>query len=119
MMNFKQQLKIVKMWENNKKIIFLNKIAQNIPIGIRMIIAREELSSTEKVEAIQWINEFHHEINKISTANRNIIASDEDINILANYVKMLASKDNRIISAELEFCITDAFEQVNRNLNSI
>lgn len=116
-MTFKQQLQVIMNWSKTEQIALFNQISRNIPIGLRMILAREELSDKSKIEAIMWLNEFQHEINKVSLYDNKIISNSRDVSSMANYIKLIATKNDGLLKSELAFCINDAFEKLLRQIN--
>jgi RNase H-fold protein (predicted Holliday junction resolvase) len=64
-MEYANVLEKVTCWDKVCQIEFCDRISQQITIAIRVIWADERISSEEKVEAIKWINEFHHRVNNV------------------------------------------------------
>ena len=106
-------LKEVEDWSIEDKAKFFEKIGESVPIGIRIIVGREEISDTQKIEALRLINEFHHEMNKIKQSIFSTVGFKFQIKRIYDYIKFIANRNEKLIVSEISFCIKDAFRMMN------
>jgi hypothetical protein len=64
-MTLRETIEDVKKWSIANQLEFCSKITFNITIGIRSILSYEDEINSEKLDAIRWINEFHHRIDTL------------------------------------------------------
>ncbi len=65
--NSKNYSKLISNLSREQKLNFYGSFAVNITIAIREIWADEEISNSEKIERMKWLNELQHRIiSKIS-----------------------------------------------------
>lgn len=110
---FIELLKEVDKWSLEDKSKFFEEIGESIPIGIRIIIGREEITETKKIEALRLMNEFHHEMNKIKKSLVSTVGAKFKIEEIYDYIKFRANLSSKLISSEIAFCIQDAFQKMN------
>lgn len=100
----------VSSWNQDNQSKYFDRVTQNVPIGIRMIFHRKELSDSQKLEGIKWINEFLHEMNKSKNFSKNILGTEKDAISMADYIKYIANKHGGLLRSEIAFCIEDAYK---------
>ena len=101
-------------WSLEDKTTFFEKIGENIPIGIRLIIQRDDLTESKKIEALALINEFHHEMNYVKKSLSLIVGAKFKVEEIYEYIKAVAKEKDKLISSEVAYCIKHAFEVVNQ-----
>ena len=113
-MNLKQHFEKIKTWEKPIIVNFFERLSDNVPIGMRIIIEREELSDQQKVDAMMWLNEFQHEVNKIRKDAPKWDESEEHLETVEAWVRVVAMRNDKIIHSEIAFCVRDAFDGIMR-----
>ena len=119
MENFGNKIKLIELlkeiekWKLEDKSKFFEKIGESVPIGIRIIIGREEITETQKIEALRLMNEFHNEMNKMKKSLLSTVGPKYRIERIYDYIKYMANKNEKLISSEIAFCINDAFRVMN------
>lgn len=106
-------LKEIEKWKLEDKSKFFEKIGESVPIGIRIIIGREEITEAQKIEALRLMNEFHNEMNKIKKSLTSTVGTKFGIERIYDYIKYIANQNEKLISSEIAFCINDAFRVMN------
>lgn len=102
-------LREVEQWGIEDKVKFFEKIIESVPIGMRMIIGRDEITAEQKVEALRLMNEFHREMNQTKKFLTLTVGYKFEIYQIYEYLRFVANREHRLISSELAFCIYDAF----------
>ena len=95
-----------KDWTKKEQIEFCRFISQNIIIAIRSINLDVDTTDKEKLDAIRWINEFHHRIDNVKFDIENVIDNRDKIELIGKHATHYA-KQNKVtrneISAVLQF----------------
>lgn len=95
---------------NRKPNQFCHLIIQNITIGIRSILFYEEKTDSEKLEAIKWLNEFHHRVGNLKLELKKLV---NPMKTIEEHAKYYANKNN-ITSGEINAIIKSAFDSIAR-----
>ena len=116
-MKLREVIEEVKKWSIVNQIDFCNQITHNITIGIRSILSRRDEIDSEKLEAIKWLNEFHHRIDNLKFEIKKVISSTDNIERIGEHAKYYASK-NKITSGEIVAIITCSYHAIIRKRGS-
>jgi len=100
-------------WILEHKTKFFEKIGESVPIEIRAIIGRKDINENQKIEGIRLINEFHHEMNNIKQSLVLTAGTKYKISENYSYIKSMASRNDKLISSEIAFCIQRAYRVMN------
>ena len=112
-MTLRETIEEVKKWSIANQIEFCDKITFNITIGIRSILSYEDETDSEKLEAIKWINEFHHRIDNLKFEIEKVVSSTDKIERIGEQAKYYASK-NRIASGEIAAILKSSYDAIDR-----
>jgi|GEM_PF-3637690 len=112
-MKLKGTLKELGNLENQEKAIFFEYISEAVPIGIRILLDRQDLDDKEKLHSLMLINEFHHEMNKLKRMVRLNNDFQLDIEVLGEYIVQFSNKgEYHMISDEIGYCLKNATEKL-------
>ena len=89
-MTLKEQLKEIEKWDIESKSIFFEKIGESIPIGVRLLVERDDLSAEQKNNAFRQLSEFHHEMNKIKGSVKSIVGFKFEIDEIGKSLALRA-----------------------------
>lgn len=113
-MSIDEIIDAVKKWDIQGQILFLDKISSSITIIYRDIIADIDITDTQKLAAIKWINEFQHRLFNIIHCLKEGAKKDE---IQAVYIEIqFYAKQNRTAKASLIWAFKTAYERTNGEL---
>ena len=112
-MTLRETIDEVKKWSIANQLAFCNKITYNITIGIRSILSYEDEIDPEKLEAIKWINEFHHRIDNLKFDIEKIVSSVDKIEEIGEAAKFYASM-NKITSGEIAAILKSSYDSIIR-----
>lgn len=105
----------VKKWSIKEQSEFCRFISQNITVAIRSIYSRPNKTDKEKLEAVRWINEFHHRINNIKFRIEKVISKEDNIESISGHIKFYANQ-NQILKGELSEVLRLSYEAAARNI---
>jgi hypothetical protein len=93
-----------------KRLRFYEQLACNLTISIRAVWSNVELSDTEKVDRMRWINEIMHRVTaKISVTRLNTCEwTDAD---MWEMIKCFVAQ-NEGIKADVAFAVLSSYEYV-------
>jgi len=97
----------------DKKVEYFEKISENIPIAVRIIVDRDDISYEQKNEAFRLLSEFQHEINKIKNLIKSVVGFKFNLVRIAKYIKFAAEYKDSLIANEIAFCLKTAYKNVN------
>lgn len=112
-MELRETIEEVKKWSIENQLEFCNKITFNITIAIRSILSYEDRNESEKLEAINWINEFHHRIDNLKFEIKKVVSSVDKIERIAENANYYASK-NKITSGEIAAILRSSYASIIR-----
>lgn len=105
-MTLKQTIEEIKTWSITEQVEFCNRVTKNITIGVRSILSYNDVKESEKLEAIKWLNEFHHRIDNLKIEIKDVISSS---NRIEEHAKYYASK-NKLAGGEIAAIIRSSYE---------
>ena len=73
----------------------------------------EDRNESEKLEAIKWVNEFHHRIDNLKFEIEKVVSSVDKIERIGENAKYYASM-NKIASGEIAAILKSSYESVIR-----
>jgi len=106
-------LKEIEGWSLEDKTKFFEKVGERVPIGMRQIFERTEITETQKIEALRLLNEFHHRMNQLKNDINLTVGEKFKIDKIYDYVKQMYNQNEQLISAEIAYCLQGAFEIMN------
>ncbi|MES2734523.1 MAG: hypothetical protein V4714_22435 [Bacteroidota bacterium] len=110
-----EMLETAEGWDKPFLIEFCDRISQNITISIRSIWADEEMKDRDKVEAIKWINEFHHRINNIRLDIKTRTNVTDRIQAIFENARDYA-QENAHANAGISISLIDSFNLIQEKL---
>ncbi len=111
-MTLKEQLINVQEWSQGNKVRYFEFIADNVPIGVRMIMLRDEINDQQKIEALRLISEFQREIHQIRDRFKGSNNELFQVKELFNFFVMYSKMENQLLTNEIAFCLQDAYERI-------
>ncbi len=105
-------LREVDKWSLKNKSLFFEKIGEGVPIGVRMIIERNEITELQKVQAVRLLSEFLHEMNKLKNSIISNVGYRYELYEVFEYIKFIADSKDKLVASEISFCIKEAFEAI-------
>lgn len=114
-MTLKEIISDAKKWSKREQIEFCRFISQNITIAIRSIYSYSDKTDKEKVEAIRWINEFHHRINNVKFKIERVISKEDNIKLIGEHTKFYANQ-NQIVKGEMSAVLRLSYNATIRTI---
>lgn len=108
-----EMIEEVKKWSINRQIDFCNLITYNITIGIRSIMSYEDEKDLNKLEAIRWLNEFHHRVENLKFDIKKVVSSIDKVERIAESAKYYSRK-NKITCGEIAAIIRSSYNSIIR-----
>ncbi len=95
-------------WSISRQNEFLMRISDNIYLGIRSILSFDNISNEEKLNAIKWLNEYHHRVNNL----RNMPLKENRMERLINHMKFYAEQ-NELTKGEIAAIAQTAYNRMS------
>ncbi|MFN7117094.1 MAG: hypothetical protein ACK4TA_09875 [Saprospiraceae bacterium] len=110
-MSLENIIENVKQWNQLQQKLFLYRIAKDIPIMIRGIWVSEDINCQEKLEAIKWINEFHHRIDNLIFDINQGLDNQKNMELFFKHV-IHYSKENLRTKQDIEWLINNSYDLI-------
>lgn len=111
-MTLKETIEEVKKWSIVDQVKFLDRITENVVIGIRSILSYEDkVNDRDKLDAIKWLNEFCHRVHNLKFDKKKEISLDDKIERIGQEAKFYASM-NKMTGGEIAAIMRSSFDSV-------
>jgi len=97
---------------DEKLLRFYEILAHNLTVSVRAIWSDDNLSDTEKVEGMKWLNEIMHGVTQKAAAlrlGRNDLSEESSWEAITHWVRQ-----NPMISGHVGWAIKSSYESCRR-----
>ena len=116
-MTLKSIINEAKTWSKKDQIEFCRFISRTVTIAIRSVLhGYDDQSYDEKLDAIKWINEFHHRIMNLRFNIERVVDNSDKIDLLKKHAIHYANQ-NPITKGEIAEILRLSYNATKRNIS--